>query len=56
MTQAKLKFASFEDYLTWSNDPENHLEGQLEWIDGKLIAVPPESGLNRAIALYSYLL
>ncbi|NJN58080.1 MAG: Uma2 family endonuclease [Leptolyngbyaceae cyanobacterium SL_5_9] len=50
MTQAKIKFASFEEYLTWSDVPENHLEGQFEWIDGELVAVPPESGLDWAIA------
>ena len=50
MTQAKLKFASFEDYLIWSDDPENAMEGQFEWIDGELIEVPPESGPNDAIA------
>jgi Uma2 family endonuclease len=50
MTQAKLKFASFEEYLDWGDNPENELEGQFEWVDGELIDVPPESGLNRTIA------
>lgn len=50
MTQSKLKFASFEDYLTWSDDPENHREGRFELVNGELVDVPPESGLNRIIA------
>lgn len=50
MTQARVKFASFEEYLIWSDDPENYLEGRFELIDGALLEVPPESGLNRTIA------
>jgi Uma2 family endonuclease len=50
MTQSKLKFACFEDYLTWSNDPSNLLDGQFELINGGLIELPPESGVNDAIA------
>jgi Uma2 family endonuclease len=50
MTQAKVKFASFEAYLAWSDDPENYLEGQFELVDGELVDVPPESGLNNWIA------
>ncbi|PSB24047.1 Uma2 family endonuclease [Stenomitos frigidus] len=50
MTQAKVKFASFEAYLAWSDDPENYLEGRFELVDGELVEVPPESGLNRTIA------
>lgn len=50
MTQAKLKFASFADYLAWSNDPANYLEGRFELVDGELVEVPPESGVNRTIA------
>jgi Uma2 family endonuclease len=52
MTQAKLRFASFEEYLTWSDDPENDLEGRYELIDGELVQLPTESELNGAIALY----
>lgn len=50
MTQARLKFASFDEYLAWSNAPENSMEGLFEWVDGALVAVSPESGLNRTIA------
>jgi Uma2 family endonuclease len=50
MTQAKLKLASFAEYLVWSNDPEGAIEGQFEWINGEFVEVPPESGVNRAIA------
>lgn len=52
MTQAKVKFASFEAYLAWSDNPENYLEGQFELVDGELVAVPPEPGLNNWIARY----
>ena len=50
MTQAKLKFASFADYLAWSDDPANFREGRFELVNGELVAVPPESGVNRTIA------
>jgi len=50
MTQAKVKFASFEAYLAWSDDPENYREGQFELIDGELVELAPESGPNDAIA------
>jgi Uma2 family endonuclease len=50
MTQARLKFASFADYLAWSNHPDNYLEGRFELVDGELVEVPPESGVNRTIA------
>jgi Uma2 family endonuclease len=50
MTQAKIKLASFAEYLAWSNEPENAIEGQFEWVDGELVEVPPESGPNRTIA------
>jgi hypothetical protein len=39
MPQAKVKFASFEDYLDWSNDPDHYLEGRFEWVDGELVSV-----------------
>ncbi len=50
MTQAKLKFVSFADYLAWSDDPANYLEGRFELVDGELVEVPPESEPNNWIA------
>ncbi|MDX2212196.1 MAG: Uma2 family endonuclease [Oculatellaceae cyanobacterium bins.114] len=50
MTQSKIKFASFEEYLTWSDDPENHREGRFELTNGELVEVPPESEINNWIA------
>jgi len=50
MTQAKVKFANFAEYLAWSNDPEHAMAGQFELVDGELVEVPPESGFNRTIA------
>jgi Uma2 family endonuclease len=50
MTQVKVKFSSFEEYLAWSDNPENYMEGRFEWVDGELMEVPPESGPNSAIA------
>jgi len=50
MTQAKLKFASFEEYLAWSDEPENYRDGQFELVDGELVDLAPESGPNDAIA------
>jgi Uma2 family endonuclease len=52
MTQAKIRFSSFEEYLSWSDDPENYLEGRYELMDGELVQLPTESELNGAIALY----
>lgn len=46
MTQAKLRFATFEEYLSYSED----LEGQFQLIDGELTELPPESRLNSTIA------
>jgi Uma2 family endonuclease len=54
MTQAKLRFASFEEYLTWSNDSENYLEGRYELVDGELVQLPTESELNGAIVHYLF--
>jgi Uma2 family endonuclease len=54
MTQAKLRFASFEEYLAWSDDPENDLEGRYELVDGELVQLPTESELNGAIAHYLF--
>jgi Uma2 family endonuclease len=50
MTQAKVKFTNFAAYLSWSNDPENGLEGEFELVDGELVEMPPESELNNWIA------
>jgi Uma2 family endonuclease len=50
MTHAKVKFATFEEYMAWSNDPENDLEGRFEWVDGELVEVPPEAEFNNWIA------
>jgi Uma2 family endonuclease len=52
MTQAKVRFANFEEYLTWSDDPENDLEGRYELIDGELVQLMPESGFNTTIATF----
>jgi len=50
MTQVKVRFASFEEYLIWSDDPENYMEGRYELIDGELVQLPPESPENNFIA------
>jgi Uma2 family endonuclease len=47
MTQAKPRFATFEEYLAYSQD----LEGRFQLIDGELIELPPESERNDWIAL-----
>jgi len=47
MTQAKPKFATFEEYLSYSSE----LEGRFQLIDGELIELPPESERNDWIAL-----
>ena len=52
MTQAKPKFATFEEYLSYSGE----LEGQFQLIDGELIELPPESEPNNWIANYLFLL
>jgi Uma2 family endonuclease len=56
MTQAKLRFASFEEYLTWSDDPENYMEGRYELIDGELVELAPESPENHFVANYLFLM
>ena len=48
MTQAKVKFTSFEDYLSYSD--ETPMEGRYELIDGELVELPPESEPNNWIA------
>ncbi|WP_448570865.1 Uma2 family endonuclease [Trichothermofontia sp.] len=50
MTQASVKLATFEDYLSYSN--ETPIAGRYELIDGELVALPPESELNNWIANY----
>jgi Uma2 family endonuclease len=47
MTQAKPRFATFEEYLSYSED----LEGRFQLIDGELIELPPESPENDFFAL-----
>jgi Uma2 family endonuclease len=54
MTQAKVRFANFEEYLTWSDDPENYLEGRYELIDEELVQLMPESGFNLAVAKFLF--
>lgn len=49
MTQARVKFTTFEDYLPYSNDMD--LEGRYELIDGELVELPPESEENNWLAL-----
>jgi Uma2 family endonuclease len=46
MTQAKPRFVTFEEYLSYGD-----LEGRYELIAGELVELPPESGLNDWIAL-----
>jgi Uma2 family endonuclease len=46
MTQAKPRFATFEEYLSYSED----LDGRFQFIDGELIELPPESEPNNWIA------
>jgi Uma2 family endonuclease len=48
MTQAKPRFATFEEYLAYSSE----LEGRFQLIDGELIELPPESRFNSTIAIY----
>ncbi|GAB4459061.1 MAG: Uma2 family endonuclease [Elainellaceae cyanobacterium] len=48
MTQAKAKFATFEEYLAYSD--ATPLEGRYELIDGELVELPPESEPNNWIA------
>lgn len=50
MTQAKVRFHSFEEYLTY----ENGTDALYELFNGELIEVPPESGLNVGIAAFLF--
>ncbi len=49
MTQARVKFTSFEAYLSYSDAMP--LEGRYELIDGALVQLPPASRLNSTIAV-----
>lgn len=51
MTQAKPRFSTFKDYLSYDDGTDN----RCELVDGVLIELPPESGLNDAIANYLFL-
>ncbi|MBD1825165.1 Uma2 family endonuclease [Cyanobacteria bacterium FACHB-DQ100] len=48
MTQAKVKFSSFEEYLSYDDGTDQLYE---LW-NGELVALPPESGLNFQIATF----
>ena len=50
MTFTKVRFASFEEYLT--ADPFDLPEGRCEYWDGELVEVMSESLVNEAIANY----
>ena len=49
MTQAKVKLASFEEYLAYSD--ETPMEGRYELVGGELVELPPESEENNWLAL-----
>jgi Uma2 family endonuclease len=49
MTQAKVKLASFEEYLAYGD--ETPMEGRYELVGGELVALPPESEENNWLAL-----
>ncbi|MGB3298145.1 MAG: Uma2 family endonuclease [Phormidesmis sp.] len=51
MTQAKLRFLDFEQYLSYEDDTEK----LYELFNGELVEVPPESGLNLGIAGFLFL-
>ncbi len=51
MVQAKLQFATFEDYLLYDG-----LDSCYELVDGALIELPPESEWNLSLANYLYFL
>ncbi|MEQ9553244.1 Uma2 family endonuclease [Coleofasciculus sp. G2-EDA-02] len=48
MTQAQLRFSSFDDYLSYNDGTDKFYE----LYNGKLIEVPPESGENVSIATF----
>jgi Uma2 family endonuclease len=47
MTQAKPRFTTFADYLSYSET----LEGRFQLIHGELCELPPESRFNSTIAV-----
>jgi len=49
MTQARVKFTTFEKSLSYSD--ATPLEGRYELINGELVELPPESRLNSTIAV-----
>ncbi len=54
MTQAQVRFPSFETYLSYSNEMD--MEGRYELTNGELVELPPESRLNSTIAVRILLL
>jgi Uma2 family endonuclease len=52
MTQAKQRFLSFDEYLSYDDGTEN----LYELFNGELIEVPPESGFNVEIASFLFAL
>ncbi|MGA7937731.1 MAG: Uma2 family endonuclease [Kovacikia sp.] len=50
MTQAKQRFLSFDEYLSYDDGTEN----LYELFNGELIEVPPESGLNVEITSFLF--
>jgi len=52
MTQAKQRFLSFDEYLSYDDGTEN----LYELFNGELIEVPPESGFNVEIASFLFVL
>ena len=52
MTQAKQRFQSFEEYLSYDDGTDN----LYELFNGELIQVPPESGENVQISNRIFLL
>jgi Uma2 family endonuclease len=54
MTQTKVTFTTFEDYLSYSNEMD--MEGRYGLIDGELVELPPESELNNWIGRTLFLI
>ncbi|MER3431919.1 MAG: hypothetical protein C4288_00435 [Leptolyngbya sp. ERB_1_1] len=48
MTQAKLTFSSFEEYLAYDDGTDQ----LYEFVDGELVELPPESGRNSQILMF----
>jgi Uma2 family endonuclease len=46
MTQTKLRFQNFDEYLSYDGSDRLY-----ELFNGKLVEVPPESGVNTSIAV-----